>query len=153
MPSLAPPYSVRAATPKDRAFLASLNTRSYRELVIRQFGVWNEAEQAAKFADKWRRGIYWIVARGEMPVGGVLIEEFPDHVFIGDIQIDGPERGRGLGGRLLASIVAEAPARHLPLRLRVLHENPARALYERLGFRQYGITETHYLMEKTPDPA
>jgi GNAT superfamily N-acetyltransferase len=139
--------------PEDRAFLASLNTRSYRDLVIRQFGAWDEVEQAAKFADKWRRGVFWIVTRGETPVGGVMIEEFPDHAFIGDIQIDGPEQGRGLGGLLLASIVDEAAARQRPLRLRVLHQNRARTLYERLGFRQYGITETHYLMEKTPDPA
>jgi ribosomal protein S18 acetylase RimI-like enzyme len=153
MPSLAPPYAVRHATPEDRAFLSSLNTRSYRELVIRQFGAWDEAEQDAKFADKWRRGVYWIVTRGETPVGGVMIEEFPDHLFIGDVQIDGPEQGQGLGGRLSASIVAETIARRPLLRLRVLHRNPARALYERLGFREYAITETHYLMEKTPDPA
>jgi ribosomal protein S18 acetylase RimI-like enzyme len=41
----------------------------------------------------------------------------------------------------------------MPVRLRVLRTNPARELYERLGFRIYGTTETHHLMIVHPRAA
>lgn len=42
----------------------------------------------------------------------------------------------------------------LSVRLRVLKANPrAAALYERLGFAVTGETDTHVLMERSPDSA
>ena len=40
----------------------------------------------------------------------------------------------------------QAKQRGLPVRLRVLHRNRARHLYERHGFEGVGETETHWLM-------
>ena len=148
MPPPAPPFAIRRATPADYSFVAALNERSYREVVLRQFGAWDRDFQNDKFEQKWRRGPYRIVVEGGRPVGAFLLEEHPDHLFLADIQIDGPAQGRGLGTHIVNAAIGSAAARRLPLRLRVLHRNRARALYERLGFRQYGITETHYLMEK-----
>ena len=153
MPTQTTDYTLRAATPADFAYVAALNERSYRDVVERQFGTWNAAIQAENFGQKWRRGTYLLVLQEGRPVGAFLLEAQPDHLFLADIQIDAPTRGRGLGAAVLATLLAEARAKRLPLRLRVLHRNRARALYERLGFRQYGITDTHYLMEKAPDNA
>jgi len=87
---LAPPFALRRATPEDRAFVETLTTRSYRDLVIRQFGSWNTAQQAANFAEKWQsNGIYWIVTRAEEPVACLLLEALANYLFIADIQIDG----------------------------------------------------------------
>src|SRR5437867_2160554 len=44
-------------------------------------------------------------------------------------------RGRGVGERLLSALIAEATRRGARLCLNVRHDNPARRLYERLGFR------------------
>jgi len=44
-------------------------------------------------------------------------------------------RGRGVGGRLLRAVIAEAERRGVGLCLNVRHDNPARRLYERIGFR------------------
>jgi hypothetical protein len=42
----------------------------------------------------------------------------------------------------------ESDQTQLPVKLRVLKVNPARRLYERLGFIHKGETPTHYLMER-----
>jgi ribosomal protein S18 acetylase RimI-like enzyme len=47
----------------------------------------------------------------------------------------------------------DARSRKLPILLQVLHLNRARRLYERLGFRVYETTETHYRMRWSLDPA
>ena len=56
----------------------------------------------------------------------------------------------GLGTELMRSAMAMAAEIGVPARLQVLHVNPARRLYERLGFVIHGTTETHYLMEWRP---
>jgi ribosomal protein S18 acetylase RimI-like enzyme len=44
-------------------------------------------------------------------------------------------RGRGVGETLLSALIAEATRRCAGLCLNVRHDNPARRLYERIGFR------------------
>jgi GNAT superfamily N-acetyltransferase len=44
-------------------------------------------------------------------------------------------RGQGVGGTLLRALIAEAARRGIGLCLNVRHDNPARRLYERIGFR------------------
>jgi GNAT superfamily N-acetyltransferase len=52
------------------------------------------------------------------------------------VAVETGERGRGIGTMLLTRLVGEAGRRGLPgLSLHVDHGNPARRLYERLGFR------------------
>ena len=45
------------------------------------------------------------------------------------IGVSGAARGEGVGGRLLSAVIVEAARRG------VRHDNPARRLYERIGFR------------------
>jgi ribosomal protein S18 acetylase RimI-like enzyme len=44
-------------------------------------------------------------------------------------------RGQGVGARLLSALLAEAARRRVGLCLNVRHDNRARRLYERIGFR------------------
>ncbi len=66
-------------------------------------------------------------------------------------------QGRGLGTALLGLVLAEADERGIPTRLHVEDGNPARRLYERLGFVAVGVTGFHVAMERPPggrpDPA
>jgi ribosomal protein S18 acetylase RimI-like enzyme len=54
------------------------------------------------------------------------------------IQIAPELQGRGIGEALIRELIAEARAAGASLHLHVLHANPARRLYERLGFRIVG---------------
>ena len=45
-------------------------------------------------------------------------------------------RGQGVGEKLMRALIGEAARRGLGLCLSVRYENPARRLYERLGFRE-----------------
>ena len=44
-------------------------------------------------------------------------------------------QGRGTGTAIILDLIAQARALQLPVTLHVLDVNPARSLYERLGFR------------------
>jgi GNAT superfamily N-acetyltransferase len=58
-------------------------------------------------------------------------------LYVEDIYVSEWARGTGVGRRLLAAVAAVAQARGCPrIDLWVLHWNPARTFYERLGFAE-----------------
>ena len=63
------------------------------------------------------------------------------------IEVDPSFQCRGIGTQLMRDIIADARRCALPVELEVLHVNPARRLYERLGFGEVGQTQTHVQME------
>lgn len=54
---------------------------------------------------------------------------------------------------MVGDLLAEAAAAAIPVELQVLKVNPARSLYERLGFAVFDETETHHLMRAQPGGA
>ena len=57
---------------------------------------------------------------------------------------------RGLGTQLLKRLFVEGRESSLPIRLRVLAVNPAKRLYERLGFVVIETTAERLFMEWRP---
>ena len=55
-------------------------------------------------------------------------------------------QGRGIGTALIMALVTEANQQRVPLTLQVLKVNPARRLYERLGFVVRDETAMHWPM-------
>jgi GNAT superfamily N-acetyltransferase len=94
-----------------------------------------------------RRAGRLIVHRGAATIGVVDIALLPEY------------RGRGVGTMLLRSILAEADASGLPVTVHAEHMNPARRLYERIGFVAVEDLGVYLRMERAagqlaaaPDP-
>ena len=62
------------------------------------------------------------------------------------VQLLPSRQGVGIVSSLLRSLLAEAKMASVPVTLNVLKVNPARRLYERLGFRVVGESEHSYRM-------
>jgi ribosomal protein S18 acetylase RimI-like enzyme len=95
----------------------------------------------------WQRsGDFGFVAEiDDEPVGAawarhISAEDNPFHIDdrspVVTIAVREGARGNGVGASLMRALIAEAAARGLRLSLDVRETNPARRLYERLGFRQ-----------------
>jgi ribosomal protein S18 acetylase RimI-like enzyme len=72
------------------------------------------------------------------PVGRLLLNRKPECWRIVDIAVLAAHRGRGLGTRVLEQCQRQATAAGAELELHVMQFNPARRLYERLGFKTIG---------------
>ncbi|NKB60320.1 MAG: GNAT family N-acetyltransferase [Alphaproteobacteria bacterium] len=144
---------LRPATDKDKPFLVDLQRDAYRAVVLEQFGAWDDDFQAAHFEEKWQAQNYRIIERDGKRIGAIWTSREPNHLWLREIQIASTYRNRGTGSELIQALIDEARASGLPLRLRVLTANRAKALYERLGFRTTGMHEnTHYWMEYSHSP-
>ena len=140
-------YTLRQATDEDYDFLYRLHIAAMRHLVAQVWG-WEDARQEQFFADHFDPAPCRIVVVGGEDVGGVVVEWGAADAFVANIEILPDYQGCGLGATIMRGVIAEADARTLPVRLRVLKINPARRLYARLGFVVTGETATHCLMTK-----
>jgi ribosomal protein S18 acetylase RimI-like enzyme len=132
-----PPYRTRPAREEDSAFLFACYKQAMRDYVEQAWG-WDEAFQRASFAEHlpWRR-FEMIVVDGA-PVGGLCVREAADEIEL-EMFILAPRVQRmGIGSDVLIGLMRRAREEKRRLSLSVLKVNPARALYERLGFRMVG---------------
>jgi len=143
---------LRPATEADREFLRSLHHACYRRWVEPIWG-WDELDQDRRFGETFSVAGCSIIELAGEPIGTLKTSNQDRWHFVEDIEVEPGHQGRGIGTHVLRGVLAEADRAHLPVRLRVLHTNPARRLYERLGFEIEGETATHALMVRQPaDP-
>jgi ribosomal protein S18 acetylase RimI-like enzyme len=141
--------TTRPATPADTDFCRDAHHRAYHDVVVKQFGVWDEALQDKFFADGWeyaQRKSKILIWDGT-PCGFTSSDRKKDHFKIIELVILPEFQRRGIGSSILDKALQKANSKKFPLRLTVLLQNKAKELYERKGFRITGKTETHFLME------
>lgn len=74
----------------------------------------------------------------DLPVGLLKLQRRHGEWEIVQLQLARAVRGRGFGRSLLEDILAEAVRNGAAVRLSVLKANPAKRLYEKLGFKVVG---------------
>jgi GNAT superfamily N-acetyltransferase len=91
-----------------------------------------------------------IITLNEAPVGRLCLFDSGEELRLVDIALLPAHRSCGIGRELLASILAQAAACGTLVSLHVESRNPARRLYERLGFVDSGGDEVFRRMERRP---
>lgn len=115
-----------------------------REVVLRQQF---DAQRRGHRAQHPTATEYLILA-GEQPVGWTVLDRSGPTWRCVDIAIGIEFRRRRIASEILRRFQHEAAAAHYGIGLMVLRSNvAARALYDGLGFRQSGGTDTHCYME------
>ncbi len=141
---LAPCVQVRRAGPEDLELLRRIHVAAMRPHVERVHGPWDDAAQRKRFFETTDATTHEVVERDGRPVGCRWVRDHGDQLELVRLWLLPEAQGAGLGGLLVWDLLARADPR--PVRLRVLRGNPARALYERMGFRVVGETDTHHQM-------
>lgn len=80
------------------------------------------------------------------PAGRLAVDRSGETIHVIDVALLPEHRGRGAGTSLLRELVDEAASDGRSVSLCVERTNPARRLYERLGFRPVGETDLSVLM-------
>ena len=81
-----------------------------------------------------------------LPIGLLKIDRRSTEWEILQIQLAPEMQGGGKGRLILEKVINEAAATGVGLKLGVLKANPARHLYDRLGFKTIGETPHEYIM-------
>ena len=152
-------HRLRPTTPDDREFLLAVYG-SVREAELAQAD-WppggKEAFVTQQFdaQDQYYREYYPgasfdVIEVDGQPAGRLYVDRWPAEIRIVDIAIVPEFRGRGIGERLLRELISEGESSGKPVTIHVEQGNPARRLYERLGFVAVAERGFHTLMSAGP---
>ena len=140
-------FTLRDYHPDDYNWLFALRNMSYRDVVVRQFGEWDETDQRQIYLDNWAPQFIKIVMVDTQPIGMVSTETMDECIFLNEIQILPSWQSQGVGTSFIQQLQNMAKADGRYVKLQVLFENSrAKQLYERLGFAVIDKTQTHWVM-------
>ncbi|WP_155803362.1 GNAT family N-acetyltransferase [Bordetella sp. FB-8] len=138
----------RPATPADLPFLMRLRKRTMHAHLARAGerldDDWHHQRVMAHFDSAH------IVCLDETPVGLFKHYRTQEEWVLVQIQLLPEHQGQGIGERLIRGLLDDARQAGLPVALSVLHGNPARRLYERLGFEQTAARGNEFEMRCRP---
>jgi ribosomal protein S18 acetylase RimI-like enzyme len=136
--------SLRPEEPDDEAFLAELYASTRAEemelmpwaatqkqaFLLAQFRL-----QAAHYRSHYPGAEFHIVLHENRSIGRLYVHRGTSEIRLMDITLIPEYRGRGFGRKLLQPVLDIGMAVGKPITAYVDRNNPARRLYERLGFR------------------
>lgn len=137
--------SFRPAQDSDIDFLYDLHVVTMREYVDQTWG-WDDAVQETMFRKHYIPAEIQIITLNDKDIGMISLEERKEDVFLRVIEIHPAYQRQNLGTTIIQKIINDAIHKMKPIHLRVLRVNPAKRLYERLGFSVIEETKTHYIM-------
>jgi GNAT superfamily N-acetyltransferase len=141
MHSLPVAWTLRPLAADELDVLYTITHAAMGPYVVQAYGVWDEAAQRSNCAQSFEQVQPAAVCVGARIVGVLGVQELPDMHYLRTIYLLPSVQQQGLGSRLMAHVIARADVRGLPVKLRVFHINPARRLYERLGFKTTEIVD------------
>lgn len=127
----------RAATAADEPFLRTLFTESRDELALLPDAIaelqWRA--QQRHFEQAFPQATHEVIVVGGVDVGRLVLAVGDTEVHVVELAVARGHRRQGIASRVLAGVIGDAADR--PVTLQVWATNaPARALYDKLGFRR-----------------
>ena len=141
---------VRIATCSDAEFIYRLVETTMRGYVEKLWGSFSEDYTRKHTEEAISSGSYSVIELDGDEIGALAVERHDTHIQLTQLYVLPAHQNRGIGTHLVRQLIAEAQDARKPLRLRVLSVNPARKLYERLGFRVVSQTPERFFMELSP---
>jgi GNAT superfamily N-acetyltransferase len=139
--------ALRRAAPDDRGFAYNVTEQAMRTYVEALMGSWDEEAQRRQSDACCHDPACRVVMVRSVAAGLLFVTEGPSELFLRRIFLLPDYQRSGIGTHLLRQLRDRADREQKPLRLRVLVNNPARRLYERVGFRLTRSTDHHHHLE------
>lgn len=157
---LAQGLSLRPETDADLPFLMQVfaSTRAEEMALVpwtadekRAFLVHQFSAQRKHYRTYYPDAAYDVLEQDGKPIGRLYIDERQTRVHVLDIALIPDRRGGGVGTAILAALQDFARARGKGVDIFVERINPARSLYDRMGFEVIREEDVYLEMEWTPD--
>jgi ribosomal protein S18 acetylase RimI-like enzyme len=143
--------SFRPAVPGDFDYCARLYFTEM-ETIIRELKLDRQA-QTANFRRQWNAAEARIIILDGAVIGWLQSAARDGALFLAQLFVEGAFQRQGIGTAVMHRLIAEATQAGQPMALEVVKINPAKRLYDRLGFRTTGEDDRKYHMRREPDRA
>ena len=113
----------------------------------KRFIIMQSIAQLVDYKRNYKGASYRIILYKNVHAGRLYLWETNGEIWIIDISLLPEFRGKGIGRKILTEIIESSRKKNKTVALHVAFGNPARKLYERLGFENVSVTATHDYME------
>jgi ribosomal protein S18 acetylase RimI-like enzyme len=150
---------LRPATADDTPFLMGLfaSTRADEVALLAYDSNLQETFIAMQYnAQTWQYNMSYpqaahsLILWNDLPIGRLLVDKGLKEFTLVDIALLPEHRGSGIGTHLLQDLLREATDARTSVKLNVWHSNPAKRLYERMGFSTTQEDGVYCEMKWTP---
>ncbi len=141
--------TLRAATDNDQDFVDQLTRTVMLPYVQQTWKNQNAIEHYFKI-NAFDQSPNQIIEYDGLDVGRFSVVDKGDELYLDNLHISPEYQGKGIGRYVIENIFAKADVRGLPVTLLVLEVNPAKKLYERLGFEIYDSKDNRFCMRRIP---
>jgi GNAT superfamily N-acetyltransferase len=107
--------------------------------------------QETSFQQQWDPAQVRIIALDGADIGWLQTSTQEDALFVAQMFVERPFQRKGIGTEVMKRLIDEAARFHWGVRLAVVKSNPARRLYERLGFQVTHEDSRKFYMKREPD--
>lgn len=140
--------TLRPASPDDVAFLIELRERTMTPHLVAAGEPVTRDEHRARVLHDFAH--IRVILRDGRAIGMLKVVDAGDCRRLVQLQVAPEEQGRGIGAAILRGVLDDARRANVPVVLSVLRRNPARRLYERLGFQVVAEKSGSYEMRADP---
>jgi ribosomal protein S18 acetylase RimI-like enzyme len=141
-----PDVTLRPALPADEAFLFALRKATMTAHLTRVGEPLDDDAHRARLLHRYDAA--QVICVDGAPAGLLKAHRTDAEWVVVQIQISPALQGHGIGERALHVVLRAADADALPVTLKVLKGNPAKRLYDRLGFEIVGEDDREFYMRR-----
>jgi GNAT superfamily N-acetyltransferase len=138
-------FDVYASTRQDELNLTPWTPEMRQAFLNQQFRAMRQG-----YAEMFPDGEFSIILLDGRPIGRQVVHRNDERICVADVALLPPYQCQGIGTILMKSVLDDAAAAKLPVRLHVVRENRALNLYRRLGFEPIGEVGVYQEMEWPP---
>jgi ribosomal protein S18 acetylase RimI-like enzyme len=118
-----------ATTRTDELALLNCDDNQKKAFIAIQFNA-----QSRQYVMSYPHAQNSIILWNDAPIGRLLFDRGECEFTLVDVALLPTHRGAGIGTHLIEDLLLEAAAAGKPVKLNVWHSNPAKKLYQRMGF-------------------
>ena len=142
-------YEFKEYSDKYFDYLYQTKKECFKWYVEKIYGPWEDVFQLEFFKNfiKEKRNYIKVIIYNDRPIGiftNYINEDGVD--FIDLFYVDKNYQRNGIGTQILETQLLIDKKNNVNTKLQVFKENPAKKLYEKVGFKIYDETDTHYKM-------
>ena len=132
---LSPELRIEAASEADRDILYMPYKAALHTYVEWAWG-WDEDKERFNFFERLPLSdLFKLIFKGQC-IGGFCLDRRPDQDWhLRTFFLEPSSHGQGIGTAVLLHLMRQAKSQQRDMTLHVIHSNPAKRLYERLGFQ------------------
>ncbi len=138
-------YKLRPATQSDYDFIYEVKKAALGAYVAATWGR-DQAFQREYFAQRFDPADHQVIVVDRQDIGELSVQYGESEINLAGIYVLPDSQRLGFGSAIIKDLIDEGKLSGRSVKLQVLKVNPAKRLYERLGFRLIEENKNHFVM-------